>query len=430
MRKPVWKLLPMHVAAFIAALMSVGYAAAEPAESRNDRWTVDEVNVLSSMRLNQLAPQPSDPSNAQDKSPAAAALGKRLFNDVRLSRNQAVSCASCHNPQKTFQDGLSVARGLGTGSRRSMPIVGTGFSPWLFWDGRKDSLWSQALGPLEDSVEHGGNRARYAHLIKTYYRADYEAVFQGLPDMSQVPPDASPNGTAGDKAAWNTMPGRVQSDVSRVFANMGKAIAAYEKTLSHGDARFDRYVEGIVRKESPSLLALSAQEVNGLRAFIGKGQCVSCHNGPLFTDHHFHNTGVPQRNPEKPDRGRAAALVAVLKDEFNCLGPFSDAKAEQCQELRFMAKNDPTLEGAFKTPSLRDVSLRPPYMHAGQFGTLEEVMRHYVSAPAATVGHSELARTGQDHAERKPIRLTEQEIRDLAAFLGALSGPIVERAPK
>ena len=430
MRIHIWKLLVIDIAALVAALITTGFATAEPGEPRNDRWTVEEVNVLASLRMNQLGPQPSDPSNAVEKSRAAAELGKRLFNDARFSRNQAVSCASCHDPQKVFQDGLPVGRGVGIGSRRAMPIVGTGFGPWLFWDGRKDSLWSQALGPLEDSVEHGGNRARYAHLIKTYYRAEYEAVFQALPDMSQVPPDASPNGSASDKAAWGTMPSKVQSDVSRVFANMGKAIAAYEKTLSHGDGRFDRYVEGVVRHESRSLQALSPQEVNGLRTFIGNGQCVTCHNGPLLTDHHFHNTGVPQRIPEKPDRGRAAALTAVLKDEFNCLGPFSDAKAEQCQELRFMAKNDPALEGAFKTPSLRDVSLRPPYMHAGQFGSLEEVIRHYASAPAATVGHSELARTGQDHAERKPIRLSEQEMRDLAAFLGALSSPIVERAPK
>jgi len=430
MRKSIWKLLAIDLIALVAALISAGFAIAEPGDSRNDAWSVDEINILASLRLNQLPQQPSDPSNAVEKSRAAVELGKRLFNDPRFSRNQAVSCASCHDPQKAFQDGLPVGRGVGTGSRRTMPIVGTGFSPWLFWDGRKDSLWAQALGPLEDSVEHGGNRARYAHLIKTNYRAEYEAVFQTLPDFSQIPADASPNGTASEKVAWGAMPAKVQSDVSRVFANMGKAIAAYEKTLSYGDSRFDRYVEGVVRRDARLRQALSPGEVNGLRAFIGNGQCVTCHNGPLFTDQHFHNTGVPQRNADKPDRGRAAAIAKVQQDEFNCLGAFSDAKAEQCLELRFLAKNDPLLEGAFKTPSLRSVAQRPPYMHAGQFASLDEVIRHYASAPAATVGHSELAKAGQGHAERKPIRLTEQEKRDLAAFLGTLASPIVENVPK
>jgi len=89
-----------------------------------------------------------------------------------------------------------------------------------------------------------------------------------------------------------------------------------------------------------------------------------------------------------------------------------------------MVTDDPALEGAFKTPSLRNVALRAPYMHAGQFASLEQVVAHYAKSPAAAVGHSELAHAGQGHAERKPIRLSESEVRDVAAFLQALSGPI------
>ena len=154
----------------------------------------------------------------------------------------------------------------------------------------------------------------------------------------------------------------------------------------------------------------------GLRLFIGKAQCVSCHNGPLFSDQQFHNTGVPPRDAARPDRGRAAATAKVRSDEFNCLGPFSDARPEQCQELRFMVSDDPALEGAFKTPGLRGVAGRPPYMHAGQFATLEQVVRHYVAAPHAAVGHSELThrhagaapaeacRARADRAERRRDR--------------------------
>ena len=173
---------------------------------------------------------------------------------------------------------------------------------------------------------------------------------------------------------------------------------------------------------------LGAQEVRGLRLFIGKGQCVTCHNGPLFSDQQFHNTGVPPRDPSRPDRGRADATAKLRSDEFNCLGPFSDAKPTQCQELRFMATDDASMEGAFKTPSLRNVSLRPPYMHAGQLSSIEEVIAHYVRAPAATVGHTELAHGDPGHTERKPIRLSGPEMKALAAFLETLSGPIVERA--
>jgi cytochrome c peroxidase len=432
MRTQLIKLLVIDVAAVLAALLTTGFALPNPVDvdARIGIWAPADVDVLASLRLSQLGQQPADPSNTVESLPAAADLGKRLFNDVRFSRNQAVACASCHDPKKQFQDGLPVGHGVGTGTRRAMPIVGTGFSPWLFWDGRKDSLWAQALGPLEDAVEHGGNRARFAHLIQTYYRADYEAAFKALPDLSKVPSDASPLGTDSERLAWGAMSGKSQADVSRVFANMGKAIAAYEKTLLHGETRFDRYVEGVVRRESAAQQVLSNQEINGLRLYIGKGQCVTCHNGPLLTDQHFHNTGVPAREPSRPDHGRAAAVAKVLKDEFNCLGPHSDAKAEQCQELRFMAPDDPAMEGAFKTPSLRDVALHPPYMHAGQFSSLEEVMRHYVKGPSAAVGHSELAHSGKGHDQRLPIRLDEQEIRDLIAFLGTLSGPIVERSLK
>lgn len=151
-----------------------------------------------------------------------------------------------------------------------------------------------------------------------------------------------------------------------------------------------------------------------------------CHNGPLLTDQQFHNTGLPPRDAARPDRGRAAATTDVHNDEFNCLGPFSDARPEQCQELRFMVTDDPALEGAFKTPGLRGVTDWPPYMHAGQFATLEQVVRHYVAAPHAAVGHSELTHrhagaAAPKHAERAPIELSDAEVADLVSFLGTLS---------
>ena len=432
MRKALSISLMLGPVVLIAAALLSGFSAEPDRQALSARapWSQAELDVLASLQLKKLPPTPADPSNAFEGSQAAVELGRRLFNDVRFSQNQAVSCASCHDANKQFQDGLPLGRGVGLGARRAMPIVGSAHSPWLFWDGRKDSLWSQALGPLEDAVEHGGNRSRYAHLLQTHYRADYEAIFKSMPELSAVPQDAGPLGSPAEQAAWRQMDGQAQAEVSRVFANMGKAIAAYERTLVYGESRFDRYLAGNLLADTSAQQDLTAQEIQGLRIFIGKGQCVSCHNGPLLTDQHFHNTAVPPRDPSRPDRGRASALAKVQQDEFNCLGRFSDAAPEQCQELRFMVSADPALEGAFKTPGLRNVALRPPYMHAGQFKTIEEVITHYVKAPAAVIGHSELASAAKGRPgtsrERPPIQLSEQEIKDLAAFLTTLSGPISE----
>jgi cytochrome c peroxidase len=391
-----------------------------------DAWTAEDKAMLASMNLDKLPPPPHDLSNGVETLTAAAALGKRLFADMRFSSNQSVSCATCHAPDRQFQDGSAVGKGVGAGSRRTMAIAGAAYSPWFFWDGRKDSLWSQALGPLEDAVEHGSNRTRIAKLLHSHYRADYEALFGPMPDLSGLPENAGPHGNTAERAAWLTIDEKRRSDVNRVFANLGKTIAAYERTLSPGESRFDHYARAVVRGDPAGQRALSSQEVSGLRLFLGKGQCATCHNGPLLTDQHFHNTGVPPREAAQPDRGRLAATAKVQRDEFNCLGMFSDAPKEACQELRFMVSEEPTLEGAFKTPSLRNVALRAPYMHAGQFGTLEEVIAHYVKSPSAVVGHSELAHERRGHSERTPIRLSESEARDVAAFLQALSGPIVE----
>jgi cytochrome c peroxidase len=376
-----------------------------------DGWSADEISVLSSMRLSELAPAPADPSNGHESSNAAVGLGQRIFFDQRFSGNGAVSCASCHQPDRQFQDGRPLGLGMGTGARRTMPVVGAGYSPFLFWDGRKDSLWSQALGPMEDPAEHGGNRTAYAHVLKAHYRADYEAVFGPLPDLARLPMDASPLGTPQQRAAWSTLSEDARRDVSQVFANMGKALAAYQKTLRFSESRMHRYVESVTRRDATASQLLSPSEKNGLRIFIGKGLCISCHTGPLLTDQHFHNTGIAPRLIGRPDFGRQAAIAKLLNDEFNCLGRYSSARPEQCEELRFLAVDGHGMEAAFKTPSLRNVALRAPYMHAGQIPSLELVVRHYATAPKAAAGHSEL----------NPFALSEQEVRDLVAFLGSLT---------
>jgi cytochrome c peroxidase len=296
-----------------------------------------------------------------------------------------------------------------------MPLAGTAYSPWFFWDGRKDSQWAQALGPLENPVEHGGDRTQYVHLIAQHYRAEYEALFGPLPELSHLPAHAGPVADGTAQAAWAAMSKADQETVSRIYANIGKAIAAYERRLLPGAARFDTYVAAVLAGDSETMATtLSADEVAGLRLFIGKANCLQCHNGPLFTDNHFHNTGVPSAPDLPEDSGRLHGAEQVWTDEFNCLSPYSDAEPDDCAELRFMVRTGHELERQFKAPSLRNVAQRPPYMHAGQFASLEEVLAHYNQAPQAPTGHSEV----------QALHLTSTEIHQLITFLHTLSAPL------
>jgi cytochrome c peroxidase len=344
--------------------------------------------------------------------PAAAALGRALFFDERLSSNGRVSCATCHDPELAFQDGKPLGAGVGETTRRTMPIAGAAHNPFLFWDGRKDSLWSQALGPLESALEHGGTRAQYAHVVETHYRADYERVFGPLPDLTLVPHVAGPVDDPLASRAWKGLTEAQRDAVTGVFVNIGKAIATYERQIEHERSRFDDYVDGLAATGRAPSGVLSPDEVAGLRLFVGKANCTQCHNGPLLTNADFHNTGVAPRLAQAPDLGRLAGVAAVLGDEFNCRSRWSDAGPEQCVELEYLDTDSPRLAGAQKVPSLRDVARRAPYMHAGQIATLAEVLEHDNRAPAAVVGTSELV----------PLGLTPTELQQLAAFLMSLDG--------
>ena len=383
---------------------------------RASRWTPAELAVLRSLSLRSLELIGPDASNRYAANPEAAALGRDLFFDAWLSGNGKVSCATCHVATQDFQDSKPLADGVGRTARRTMPVAGTAHSPWLFWDGRTDSQWAQALGPLESAVEHGGTRAQYAHVVAEQYRERYERVFGRLPDLTSVPRHAGPVADATARAAWRRIPAEAQEQISRVYANIGKAIAAYERRIEPGISRFDRYVDVELAgaRHTPEN-ALAADEESGLRLFIGRARCVTCHNGARLTDDHFHNTGVPLPAVTLPaDSGRVVGVRQVVSGEFNCTSRYSDAKPEDCDELRFAVTSGPELVRAYKTPSLRNVSIRAPYMHAGQITSLDGVLAHYSAAPAAPFGHSELV----------PIRLSPNEQRQVVAFLGALSGPI------
>ena len=372
--------------------------------------TAAELETARTLSLASLPPLPADPSNAVADNPAAATLGEALFNETGLSANGAVACATCHLENRQFQDDLALAHGIGTNARRTMPLRGAAYAPWLFWDGRKDSLWSQAIGPMESAVEHGYTRSQVAAYVAAHYAAPYEALFGPLPDLAGIPA-ASPLGTADQQAAWDALTPAKQDEINRVFSNAGKSIEAFERTLMPLESRFDRFTNASVAGETPTGdAAFTQQEINGFKIFAGKGECTKCHNGPRLTDEFFHNTGIASPQNPVTDHGRATAIAQVESDPFNCLGPYSDATPEQCGQLRFMSRDLHLFERAYKPPSLRGVADRAPYMHAGQIATLPLVIEHYNRASPAISGHSEL----------EPLGLTTDEKAALLAFLQTL----------
>lgn len=396
------RLFSISVLGLGGLMMALGTSAAVP------EWSLEEQSLIASLSLSELGPLPPDPSNRVADDPHAVDFGRAIFFDTRFSAGGTVACASCHLPDRQFQDDLPLGRGVGTTGRRTMPIAGMAYSPFLFWDGRKDSLWSQALGPLESPVEHGGDRTQFAHIIAETYRAPYEALFGALPDLAQLPSHAGPVADIEAAAAWQNMPEQDRRATSEVYANIGKSIAAFERTVQPSPTRFDAYVDALSSGAGAEIL--TNDEISGLRLFIGKGECVNCHNGPLLSDTHFHNTGVAAAPGAAADIGRAAGALLARDDPFNCLGAFSDAPPDDCAELRFMTVGSPDQLGAFKTPSLRGVTTRAPYMHAGQIATLDAVLRHYQAAPAAKIGHSEL----------RSLNLSGVELHQIAAFLATL----------
>jgi cytochrome c peroxidase len=202
-------------------------------------WSEEDLALVRSLSLEALPPAPADPSNRVADDPRAAELGRTLFFDTRFSSTGDVSCATCHLPDRQFQDDRALAQGVGRTDRRTMPIAGMARSPFLFWDGRKDSLWSQALGPLESAVEHGGDRTQYAHLVAEHYAKPYQAVFGELPDVRALPAHAGPVADPEAAAAWEAMRAEEREAVNVIFANTGKAIAAFERTIEPRESRFD-----------------------------------------------------------------------------------------------------------------------------------------------------------------------------------------------
>ena len=375
-------------------------------ETEVDIFTEREWKVIEDLSPLPATPPPN-PTNRVYDSPDAARLGQMFFFDERLSKDGTVACATCHSPFHGFADVEATSLGGGRGTRNAPTLLNVAYNKWQFWDGRADSLWSQALIALEGEKEQAGTRLQYAHLIKRLYQKEYESVFGTLPnlaDRTRFPLTGKP----GD-VSFDNMSDKDKIAVNTVFANIGKAIEAYERLLISRNAPFDQYVAG-------DLSAISSEAKRGLEIFIGKGQCTLCHNSPNFTDNDFHNVGVPQgRLPE--DTGRYDGIKLLLENPFNGGGIYSDNPEVSIRTLDLL---EPTQQhkGRFKTPTLRNIALTAPYFHTGGYPTIRSILRFNGSAIPTT----EYA--GMRDDTRLPLSLNEQEVNDLEQFLLTLTGEL------
>lgn len=324
-----------------AALIPAFTAAEEMAAPAAMPLTAAHALGMGPVSLGPLPPAPIPPNNPQTA--RKILLGKQLYFDTRLSADNTISCATCHDPGHGWSDKGPTSAGIKgqMGGRRSPPASNSAYSPLQFWDGRSPSLEDQAKGPIQNPIEMGNT---HQVMIRT---------------VNDIP---------GYVEEFKTVFGTTPITVDQV----ADAIAAFERTIVTTDSPFDRYMRG-------DEMALTALEKKGLEIFNGKGRCTCCHWGPNFSDGRFHNLGVPDIDPAKPDNGR------------------------------YEITKDPADMGAFKTPTMRDVGARPPYLHTGGEKTLADVIRFYNKGGGFKNPNMDRMMI--------PLGLSEKEIEALVAFL-------------
>jgi len=428
---------------FVAALAGAAVAACSDSSPETAVDPTGDSNGIAARTLSPLRAVPPDPTNAVADNALAATFGQMLFFDKSFSGPLAVadngmngglgakgetgkvSCASCHIgavlDDRRSKPG-NVSLGADYGTRRALPLVNASFYAWANWGGRFDSQWSLPLAVAESTAIMNGTRLQIVHAIYAKYKAEYEAVFGAL-DTRLNPADANaaafplsgkPKAKLTDPdGPWELMADADRMIANTIYANYGKAIASYLRLLVSRDSAFDKYAAG-------DKTAISAAADRGLRVFAGRGQCVACHNGPHFEDQDFHALGVPS-----PDLGRFKDVPDLLASPFNTNGAFSADVDVDAGKLMGIAQID-AQRGRFRTKSLRGVAVAGPYMHAGQFATLEDVVAFYDKGggDAADVADAGIVKDVKLHV----LHLTTQERADLVEFLKTLTGAPVPAA--
>lgn len=362
-------------------------------------------------RMSPLPAVPSDPTNRFADNELAARFGQRLFFETRFSP-AGVSCATCHDPAQAFTDGRPLARGIGEATRNAPSVLDAARRRWIGWDGKFDSLWSQALSPIENPAEMGSDRVTVLRVIRddATLRTAYEAVFGAFPQELLAQEE--------DPLRANlTKPAPQQAVIDRTTANVLKALGAYQRQLLLGEAPIDRAVAALKAGRPVAEADLDVSALRGLAIFVSRGGCFQCHRGASFTDEEFHNLGFVGANGRVADDPARLAAVDFLKaNPWNATGDLSDAPSSPKGQMVRSLRRSGELFGQFRTPSLRGVAQTPPYMHDGRLASLGDVVRFYDTLEGASpVGH-------HGEAVLEPLGLTEQDRADLVRFLQSLSG--------
>ncbi len=382
-------LLTFSITAMLLCNQAVGDSSESPLQA-GTKVDISSGNADGSPPLG-LPPLPMPEDNPQ--SPAKIALGEKLFNDKRFSIDGTVSCANCHNEKLAFSDAMQVSVGHDglTGTRNAPTVINAAYYSSQFWDGREPDLEGQSKQPFINPVE--GGLSDHTPILKIV-RSDpgYQDAFTSV------------FGVAGEQLTMD---------------QVAKAIASYERSLIAGDSPFDRYYFNGERD------ALNDTQVRGLQLFVGQGRCVSCHaieqDHALFTDNRFHNIGIGI-NSVQQDVPRLVEAYLEAKTEGGEVDAMVLTDKKSSELGRFAVTEEITEIGAFKTPTLRNIALTAPYMHDGSLKTLEEVIIHYNNGGVTPAGAkvNDFLSGGI-----RPLNLTDAQIADLAAFLGALTSPQV-----
>ena len=395
-------------AAVLGALAMLLIALGSPAQADPPPLTPQELAIV--LTLSPLGPPAQDTTNAVSGNCRAIDFGRNLFFDVRLSRGHNRSCAACHILEEGLADGRAVA--FAPRVLRNTPSVwNVAYNRWFFWDGRADSLWAQTAGPIESAAELNLDRMELARRIATEpdLRREYEALFGPLPDI-----DRARGSEAGPNARQAIPPDR-RDAATQILANVAKAIAAFEGTLTSRVAAFDRFVESLRTGTAGGSNTLAATALRGLKIFVGRGQCVQCHAGPNFSDGEFHNMLALSGDGDPEDPGRYRGLELLDASELRADGRFaSAADADRIAKLQSAVRGELT-RGQFKTPSLRNVAGRTAFLHHGRIASLKAAVARYAS----------LRSHARQDARADPlvssIEVSLRDVDDLLAFLQTLT---------
>jgi cytochrome c peroxidase len=375
-------------------------------------WTEDDLRTLQYLRFSDQAIAEKNRSNELLYRADAIELGQQLFHDTGMSRSGEVACATCHRPEDDYQDTQRITFKLDPNAPHRAPgLLGVALQDWFFWDGRADSLWSQALVPIETPTEHGTTRLQAVRHLCTQYESRFPELLADcqrakLPD---VPLHASPLVTTEDEHEnWQKLSASQQDNINKLFVKLGKSIAAFEVGLMPGITRFDQYVDAIsAGKHAEATRILNEKEVAGLKLFIDtRVGCINCHFGPMFTNSGF--SAVATDTPGKPENDRQRGVKLLLESEFNCL---KWSQPEDCQKLLYIKKEGVEMVGAYKVPSLRNLRHAPAFMHDGRFQSLEAVIEHYQRPAILPLRHIDI----------RPAALLPHQRGQLLSFLNVLA---------